>query len=136
MANYAGFGTLLKLGGTTVAGVQNISGPSLTLETIDVTNHSSTSAWREFVGGLKDGGEVTFDLVFDPVAATHKNASGGLLNLLTTRASGSFSLTFPDSGLTVWSFTAFVTNFEPGEPVDGALMASATLKISGVPTLV
>ncbi len=136
MANYAAFGTLLKIAGTTVAGVTNIGGPGLTLETIDVTNHSSTSGWREFVGGLKDGGEISVDIVFDPVAATHKNASGGLLYLLTTRASASFTITFPDTGLTVWTFTAFVTSFEVGAPVADGLTASVTLKITGAPTLV
>lgn len=135
MANYAAFGTLLKIAGTTVAGVTNIGGPGLTLETIDVTNHSSTSAWREFVGGLKDGGEISVDIVFDPVAATHKNASGGLLYLLTTRASASFTITFPDTGATVWTFTAFVTSFEVGAPVADGLTASVTLKITGAPTL-
>lgn len=135
MSNYAAYGTLLKLGGTTVAGVTNIGGPGLTLETIDVTNHSSTNAWREFVGGLKDGGEVSLDIVFDPAAATHRNASGGLLYLLTTRVSGSFSITFPDSGGTVWSFTAFVTSFEPSGAVADGLTASVTLKITGAPTL-
>ena len=135
MANYAAYGTLLKLSSTTIAGVTNISGPGLTLETIDVTNHSSTSAWREFVGGLKDGGEISVDIVFDPAATTHKNASGGLLYLLTTRASGSFSITFPDSGTTSWSFTAFVTNFEPTGAVADGLTASVTLKVSGAPTL-
>lgn len=133
MANYAAYGTLLKLGGTTVAGVTNIGGPGLTLETIDVTNHSSASAWREFVGGLKDGGEISVDIVFDPVDATHRNASGGLLFLLTTRASGSFSITFPQA--TVWSFTAFVTSFEPSGAVADGLTASVTLKITGAPTL-
>jgi hypothetical protein len=105
MANYAAYGTLLKINGTTVAGVTNISGPNLTLETIDVTNHSSTSGWREFVAGLKDGGEVTFDIVYDPAGATHMNASSGLLYELDQGTSESFSLTFPDSGATVWSFT-------------------------------
>ncbi len=135
MANYAAFGTLLKIAGTTVAGVTNIGGPGLTLETIDVTNHSSTSAWREFVGGLKDGGEIPVDIVFDPVAATHKNASGGLLYLLTTRASASFTITFPDAAPTTWTFTAFVTSFEVGAPVADGLTASVTLKITGAPTL-
>lgn len=135
MANYAAYGTLLKINGTTVAGVTNISGPNLTLETIDVTNHSSTSGWREFVAGLKDGGEVTFDIVYDPAGATHMNASGGLLYELDQGTSESFSLTFPDSGATVWSFTAFVTSFEPGAPVADGLTASVTLKITGAPTL-
>lgn len=135
MANYAAFGTLLKIAGTTVAGVTNIGGPGLTLETIDVTNHSSTSAWREFVGGLKDGGEISLDIVFDPAAATHKNASGGLLYLLTTRASASFTITFPDAAPTTWTFAAFVTSFEVGAPVADGLTASVTLKITGAPTL-
>ncbi len=135
MTNYAAFGTLLKIAGTTVAGVTNIGGPGLTLETIDVTNHSSASAWREFVGGLKDGGEISVDIVFDPAAATHKNASGGLLYLLTTRASASFTITFPDAAPTTWTFAAFVTSFEVGAPVADGLTASVTLKITGAPTL-
>ena len=135
MANYAAYGTLLKIAGVTVAGVTNIGGPGLTLETIDVTNHSSTSAWREFVGGLKDGGDISVDIVYDPAAATHKNTSGGLLYLLTTRASASFTITFSDTGATVWTFTAFVTSFEPSGAVADGLTASVTLKITGAPTL-
>jgi len=135
MANFAAYGSVLKLATVTIAGVTNISGPGLTLETIDVTNHSSASAWREFVGGLKDGGEVGLDLVFDPAGATHKNASGGLLHLLTTRASGAFSLVFSDTAATAWAFTAFVTSFEPGAAVADGLTASTTLKITGAPTL-
>ena len=135
MANYAAYGSLLKINGTTVAGVTNISGPGLTLETIDVTNHSSTSGWREHVGGLKDGGEVSLDIVYDPAEATHMNASGGLLYELDQGTSESFSLTFSDTGATVWSFTAFVTSFEPSGAVADGLTAAVTLKITGVPTL-
>lgn len=135
MADYSSFGTLLKLGGTTIAGVKDISGPNLSLATPEVTNHSSTSGWREYVAGLKDGGEVTFTINYDPAGATHMNASGGLLYLLDQGSSGSFSLTFPDSGATAWSFTAFVTAFDPGLPVDGVMEGSVTLKITGAPTL-
>ena len=79
MAKYAAFGTLFKRGATTIAAVSNISGPGLSLDTEDVTTHDSASGWEEVVGTILRSGEVSLDLVYDPNAATHKYASGGLL---------------------------------------------------------
>lgn len=138
MSNYDAFGTKLKRGGTAgtaIAQVTNISGPGLTAETLDFTSHDSTAGWREFGQGLKDGGEITLDLNFDPAAATHKNASGGLLYDFEAGTATTYALVFPDSATTVWSFSAIVTGFEPAAPMDGKLSASATLKVSGQPTL-
>jgi len=141
MAAISAHGTILKAGDAAnnvedIANVTSISGPGLTLETIDVTNHSSASNWREFIGGLKDGGEVNIDISYEPAGATHKNAAGGLLYFLTTRAIAYFSLTFPNTGVnTVWSFTALVASFEPSIAVGDALTASVTLKITGAPVL-
>lgn len=141
MPNYAAFGTLLKIGNgggpetfTTIAGVTNISGPGIALDPVEVTNHSSTGGWREFVGGLKDGGEITLDLNFDPAAATH-DVDTGLLDDLDDRTVRNFQLVFPDTGASTWSFSALVTNFEPAAPIDGALTASVSLKLTGQPTL-
>ena len=61
---------------TTIAGVRDISGPSLELGTEDVTNHSSTSGYRQFVATVLGAGEVTFDLNFDPDEAQHGVPSG------------------------------------------------------------
>lgn len=135
MAKYAGYGTLLKRAGTTIAQVTNISGPGLTADTEDVTSMDSTGAWEEHVVTLLRSGEVTADLVYDPAAATHKYASGGLLYDLVSRTAQTYSIVFSDTGGTTWSFSAFVTGFEPSAPVDGALTASVTLKITGAPTL-
>jgi predicted secreted protein len=135
MAKYPAFGTLFKRGAVTIANVSNISGPGLSLDTVDVTSHDSTAAWEEVIGTILRSGEVTLDLVFDPNAATHKNSSGGLLYDLTSRASTTFSMVFPSSATVTWSFTAIVTGFEPSAPVDGALTASVKLKLTGQPTL-
>lgn len=129
----SGFGTSLKIGAVAVAEILDVSGPSLSLETIDVTSHNSLEAWREYIAGLLDAGEITFDINYVPTAVTHKNAAGGLLYLLATRASQAFTLTFPDT--TAWTFNGFVTGFEPSAPVDDKLSASITIKISGKPTL-
>lgn len=135
MTKIAAFGTQFKRGATAIAYVQNISGPGLQADTEDVTTHDSAGAWEEHVVTILRSGEVSLDLEYDPAAATHKNASGGLLYDLASRASQTFSIVFPDSGGTTWSFSAFVTGFEPAMPHDGALTASVKLKLTGQPTL-
>lgn len=136
------FGTLLKIGDgatgtegfTTIAEVSNISGPNLSLETIEVTNHSSTAGWKERIGGLLDGGEVTFDLNFQPTATTH-SYSAGLVKDMVNRTKRNFKLVFPDGSSTTWQFAALVSKFSPKAPVNGQLSASVSLMISGQPTL-
>ncbi len=136
MAKYSAYGTLLKRGATTIAQITNISGPGLSLDTEDVTSHDSTGAWEEVVATILRSGEIGVDLVYDPNAATHKNSAGGLINDMVSRTSTTFSIVFPSSPTVTWTFTAYVTGFEPSSPVDGSLTAAAKLKITGQPTLV
>lgn len=142
MTANAAYGTAFAIGDTavegtasytTVAQVRNVSGPSMSGDSIDVTAHDSADGFREYVAGLRDGGEVTLDLIFDPAGATHKNAAGGLAYEYVQRTSKAYKITFPDT--TAWTFVAFVTALSPSMPVDGELSASATLKITGKPTL-
>lgn len=133
----SGFGTLLKIGDgdtpevfTTVAEVTSISGPSFAMGTQDVTSHSSTGAYREFQATLLDAGEVSFDIWFDPNNTTH-NATAGLLKDYADRKLRNFKLEFPTTPAKTAAFAAFVTGFEAGFPIDGAMTASVTLKISG-----
>jgi len=136
------FGTLLKIGDgagppenfTTIAEVKDISGPKLEQGTEEVTSHGSAGGWREYVGTLLSAGEVTFDLNFVPTEATH-NPSTGLIADLKNRVKRSFKLVFPDAGATTWAFSALVTGFEPGEPVEGSLAAAVTLRVTGQPVL-
>ena len=136
------FGALFQIGNgatpeifTTVAEVTNISGPGLSLEAVDVTSHGSAGAFREKVGGLLDGGEITLDINFVPTGATHKKAVGGLLYNMTQRTVNNYQLQFPDVGATKWIFPALVTGFTPENPVEGKLGASVTLTVAGEPTL-
>jgi predicted secreted protein len=135
MTKYAAYGTLLKRGATTIAQVTNISGPGLSLDTEDVTNMDSTGGWEEVVGTILRSGEVSVDLVFDPNAATHKYASGGMVYDMVQRTATTYSIVFPSSPTVTWEFSALVTGWEPSAPVDGSLTVAATLKITGAPTL-
>ena len=135
MSKYAGYGTVLEREGTPIVQVTNISGPGLSLDVEDVTTHDSTGAWEEVVATILRSGEVSMDIVYDPAAATHKNAAGGLLADLVARTAVTYTLIFSDAANTEWEFEAFVVGFEPDAPHDGALTASVTMKISGQPTL-
>ncbi|MFA5160920.1 MAG: phage tail tube protein [Elusimicrobiales bacterium] len=134
----SGFGTKLKMGDgaspevfSDIAAVSKVGGPGVSLDTIDVTADDSPGGYKEYAAGLLDAGEIKLELNFLPANASQT----GLLTALTSRAAKHFKLVFPDTANTTWSFSAFVTNFEPDAPVDGKLAASVTLKITGQPTL-
>lgn len=118
----------------TIAAVRSIGGPGLSLDTEDVTTHDSTSAFEEVVATILRTGELALDIVYDPAGTTH-NASTGLVFKLENKILTNFKLIFPDSASTTWTFSGYVTGFEPGEPHDGALTAAVKIKISGAPTL-
>ena len=74
---------------TKIAEVSSINGPSFSMDTVDATNMDSTNRWREFIAGLKDGGEVSFDVNWDPAAATHSITTGLLQDFNSSSAAAS-----------------------------------------------
>src|SRR5690348_8483266 len=128
MAEYAGIGTLIKRGDgaspevfTTIAQVGDIDGPKLKAGTYDVTTHDNTLAgYKDFITGLKDGQEIKCKLFFDATAATHKDASGGILNDFNTNRNGNWQLVPAGYSPAVkWSFAAVITEIDFAYPVDG-----------------
>lgn len=136
LAGNDAFGTQLQRGDggdpetfTAIANVTSIGGPGLTRNTIDLTAHDSPDAWMEFKGGLKDGGEISADVNYDP--ATHDS----LVDDLADADPRNYQLVFPDTAATTWTIKAILSGFEPGAPHDDKLTASLTFKISGKPVL-
>jgi len=136
MAGIDAFGTQFLRGNgaepevfTALANVNNISGPAFTRAVIDVTAHDSPDAWMESVGGLKDGGEITIDLNYDPAA------HDSLIADLSDTDPRSYRVVFPDTDATSWTFPAILTGFEVTAPIDDKLTASLTYKVAGKPTL-
>jgi len=122
MSGINAFGTQLKRGDgqevevfTAIADATGISGPGLSRETVDVTSHGSPDAWMEFRGGLKDGGEVSVDINYQP--AVH--------DLLVADLDDDEPR----------NYQLVMTGFEPDAPYDDKLSASLTFKVTGKPTL-
>lgn len=135
----SGYGTLLQVDDgvgnyTTVAEVKDITGPGYEADTIEATNHSSAGAWREWLAGLLDGGEVTFDVNYIPSNPTHDESASGLFGLLLNRTRRNFRLVWPVTPVERVTFLGMVTGFEPSAPVDDVLTASITIKVSGQPS--
>ena len=135
MAKYTAYESVLRVNtvSTTfvdVGQVRDISGPSMTQDAVEVTARD-TNKWRAFTPGLRDGGEVTFDLIYDPDLTSHSatNATTGLVNFLLTGTAKTFRLIMSDTNF--FSFSGIVTAFTPESPLEDAMTASCTIKVTG-----
>ncbi len=134
-ANAGSVNTEAGIAQVEVAAVKNIGGPALSLDVDDVTTHDSTAYWEEVVATILRTGEVTLEIVYDPADDTHDaTATNGLAYRLKNKDRTFFDLMFMGGALN-WTFFGYVSGFEPGAPVGGALTATVKAKISGQPTL-
>jgi predicted secreted protein len=93
---------------------------------IEITNHDSSGNWKEFLGGLKDGG--TLDLT-----GNYKVGDVGQAHLFgNLGASAACVVTFSDSS--TCSFTAIIGPYNTSNPLDGTVEFTASLKITGAVT--
>ena len=115
-----------------VAQIRDLNGPAAQSDQIEVSHRDDI--WRRYVSGMKDGGEVAFDVIFDPDHASHDpTLTTSMWGWLDDGVRKSFRITFPgdDGDTTTATFLAFVSNFEIASPMEAGLGANLTLKISG-----
>lgn len=110
---------------TAMAEINRISGPSMNRAFIDVTSLDSTGGYKEYIGGFRDGGDVTLNMNF--TLATY--------NQMKTDFESPFSRNYRiivnDPGLTTLQFKAFVTDLPLNIVPDDKVSADVTLKITG-----
>jgi hypothetical protein len=127
-------GTALKRGDgggsevfTTIGRMRNFTGPGLSQDVIDVTDLGNVTGYAEYLLGLKDGGEITCELTWDPADAQH---AAILATDFESQVLRDFQMDWANSGVT-WSFVALVSKFSPKGDPKSALTADLTLKITG-----
>lgn len=109
-----------------VAEVTNITWPGYARDAIDATHMASTDSFREYIAGLMDAGEATIEMNFVPSASD-------VIVAAMVAGVGMFQIEHPN-GVKL-QFSAVVTGYEPGMPLDDKMTASATFKVTGKPTL-
>lgn len=113
---------------TKVANCTAITPPGMTRDSVETTHLESPNAYREYIAGLKDGGEATITLNFTP------SATDALVTAFEAD-SGGYQITFPN-GVKL-QFDGFFTAYNPPELTPGGNMtATATIKVTGKATLV
>jgi len=128
----AAYGTTLQWNAQPLAELTSISGPSISIDTIDVTHYGSASGFKEFIAGFGDGGEVTLEGNFLPGDTDGQYA---FKVDAFAKAVREVIITFPAAAATTWTFNGLVTSLDFDEAKEEQLKFSATIKISGVPAL-
>lgn len=110
--------------GTTAFSMEilDVSGPSYARDPVEVTHQGSVDAKEFTPADLYDGGEVSFNVHYNPDSA-----------IPVDEPAEEITITWP-AGATV-VFTGFMTAFEPTGPLNDKMTADITLKVDGVPAI-
>lgn len=127
MAAYNSAGTLFQRAGVTIGEVLQIKGPGESKKEIDVTPIDATSRVR--IAGIADGGEVSFDLNYDPTDSTQDALRADYL----AGTVSSYGIVLP-GGIGTISFSAVILKWEPKIDVDKAIGLSVQMRVSGAVT--
>ena len=131
-SGYSAQNTLLIWNYRKLLELTNLSGPSQTAETIDMTSHDSADGYKEFIAGLRDGGEISIEGNFVPSDSAGQIAFHTDLQAGTRRTCW---IVMPMSVGGSLLFTAMASGFEGSYPMDSKISISGALKVSGKPTL-
>lgn len=110
---------------TELAEVFDITPPNDTVDEVDATHMRSPDRTREFIPGLIDPGEASFEMNFIPGSASD-------VKIRTLKVSGArvrCRITFPNG--VVWKFTGWISGYEPAVPTDDRMTSTVTWRVSG-----
>lgn len=126
-----GMGTKLKQNSIAVAELTEISGIEMEADTIEATTLDSPDGFREYISGLKDGGEVGVSGYFNP----SDNGQIALTNAFYSGAVGDYSIDFPPSVGASWQFNGIVTSISTSASTEDGIPFEAAIKVTGKPNL-
>ena len=130
-----GLGTQLKRwdssGGSwqTIGNIVSITPLNPSRDTVDVTTYADTDGYRKFIGGLRDGGSVTFTMLFT------REGYELLFNDFESNTLQNYEIVLPDDVNTTFEFEGLVTEMPLSTPIDEKVTVDVTIKISGAPYL-
>jgi predicted secreted protein len=116
---------------TEIAEVMSVTVPNAETAEIEATHFKSPNRRREYIAGMIDDGEGTFEINYKPSSAT---------SVLLQEAQNSgevrgYKIVLPD-GTGTWEVTGdlIVRKFERGIPIDNRMTATVTVRFTGAST--
>lgn len=111
-----------------VAEVINITPGEATADRVDATHMQSPGRRREYISGLIDNGEASFEINWVPGSDTDELIRG----LFTSGVTVEHRITFP--GNVTLTYDAAIIGFSKVIPVDDRMTATITVAVSGEET--
>lgn len=111
--------------------VFNVTPPSETADQVDVTHNQSPDRRREFIAGLVDGGEMSFEMNWIP----GNDSDDRLMEIFAAdpdERRRTLRIIYPNS--IVDTFDAELTGYEKTVVTDDKMTATVTFKVSGAMT--
>lgn len=128
-----GKGTKFLIDSKAVGSLNSIGAVEKSADSTEVTTLDNTDGYKEYLGGMKDGGEVAIEGYMDGADSSNQDA---METAFEDQLVHKFSIVFPETIGKTWSFNGTVTKYSAGGAAPGdALKFSASVKISGKPTL-
>lgn len=126
MSGIKSFGGTFKVATKTVGGLTDVNIGGVDVNMIDVTDQASTDGWKEFVGGLKDGGQVELTGNFKSVDDGQSELRGN------PGETAAWELTFSNGAKA--SGNAVIGGYNVTNPLDNKVGFTCSLKITGKTT--
>jgi len=144
MSGMDGFGTSLSRGQgdidpgpetfDPIGNLTSITIPGFSRDTYDVTAHDSPDKWREWIGGLLDGGEASCEFNYDPaITLDGTTVYVTLVGDAENPDPVNYEIALPDGS--VFTCALLITSYDDIDaPFDDKITGSITFKMSGKPT--
>jgi len=134
-----GYGLSLQSGGPDLASpdyvdtgleITDFTPPEDEVDDVEVTNHRSPDATKEYISGLSDAGEVSFTINYVPRHSVGTDTPiGRLFESKRKRENEAWRIRYSDG--TFEEFRAYVKGISRSIPVDDKMTADVTMKVSG-----
>jgi len=105
--------------------INNITGPTMTRETIDTTALDTTGGYRTFIAGFRDPGDVTLEMNFT------RDTYELMKTDFESDVAKNYEIVLPDDDNTTLEFEGLVTEIPLSIPPDDKVTVDVTIKISG-----
>ena len=119
--------TLTQLGEIT-----RIMMPNSQVAEVEATHFGSPNRRREYIAGLIDDGEGTFEMNYDPNSATDVICRAALADGVAR----AYKIVIPDGVSATWEVTGtcIVKGYERNVPIDDRMTAALTIRFTGAAT--
>lgn len=115
---------------TDIAEILSISGPNIEFTDVETTHLSSANAFKEYVAGFGDGGEVKITINF---AKAQINTLYGLVRV-TEYWKVLFPLIGSEATNSQWAFQGHIKSLGNEIPDDDRITCDMVVKVTGKPT--